>query len=145
MILLLSLLLLIRWRLSLDSRREAALSREDLAVLDPNGHPVKLPGGGVKRAPDPVKAAFLIEEAMHARWSRRAVRALGVVAFVWGLVLASYFGAEAALDGAREMLARCDSKPSEVQACAAPAVVDYLEHAGKVGEYEALAWVIGIL
>jgi hypothetical protein len=145
MLILLVMLALVRWRVSLDDRRESAMGREDVLAYDANGREIALPGGGSMRVPDPVKRAFLAEEAMYARWSRRARALLVGVAVVWSLVLASYAGASSALNGAREMLARCDGKPAEVQACSAPAVDAYLDASGRAGEYEALAWIIGVI
>lgn len=145
MLLLLAMVFMVRWRISLDGRREAAMLREDVIAHDATGKARTLPGGGTMRVPDAEKRAFLDEEALHARWSRRLARAFLVVALIWGLVLASYCGAESALEGAEAMLARCDAHPAEVRACAAPAVDAYLDASGKVGELSALAWVVGVI
>lgn len=145
MLVLLAMAMLVRWRLSLDVRRDAAMSRIDVPVLDAKGNEILAAGGGVLRVPDSVKQSFLSEEALHARWSRYARRVLAVVVCLWALLLASYLGSAAELDGAAAMLARCDDLAVDVQACAAPAVETYLDAAGEAAERLALVWIVGLL
>lgn len=145
MLVLLFMLILVRWRVSLDARRDAIMARVDVPMLDARGNEVPAAGGGILRVPDAEKRAFLDEEALHAKWARRALRALGVLVVLWCLVLASYIGSEGALEGAEAMLARCDSKTTDVQSCTQPAISAYLDASGQSAQMRALVWILAVL